>query len=135
MPTSKPRFTVTCEPETHEVISRLAELQGRTRGSVVAELLDEVVPVLSRTIALLEAASEAPTAVRKGMLTSIEKAHDELMSIQGDANRQVDMLFEGFAQEGSPHVVTRGSGQPLSRGTTSRQRAKKGSRKGVSDAG
>uniref|UniRef100_UPI001C0B5BD0 ribbon-helix-helix domain-containing protein n=1 Tax=Pseudomonas aeruginosa TaxID=287 RepID=UPI001C0B5BD0 len=64
MPTVKPRTTVTLEPSTHAVIDRLAVLQGRSRGAVIADLLDSVAPAMTRTVALLEAAAAAPQQVK-----------------------------------------------------------------------
>uniref|UniRef100_UPI00287F8070 hypothetical protein n=1 Tax=Pseudomonas aeruginosa TaxID=287 RepID=UPI00287F8070 len=68
MPTIKPRVQVTLEPSTHEVIERLAALQGCSRGAVIADLIDSVAPALGRTVALLEAAREAPAQVRQGLI-------------------------------------------------------------------
>ena len=128
MPTIKPRVQVTLEPETHAVIERFAELQGRTRGSVIAELLDAITPSLARTVALLEAAIAAPESVKGGLRGVVEGIHDELVSVSGDASRQFDILLDQLdkqaAAEGeqghpapqnsppNPHVVTRGSGHP-----------------------
>lgn len=114
MPTAKPRVTITLEQSTHDVIERLAALQGRTRGVVIAELLDEVVPALSRTVALLEAAAAAPQQVKAGLRAVVEGVHRDLVAVSGDGIGQLDMLlgaFSGGAAEGAnPHVVTRGSG-------------------------
>ncbi|MDG4143705.1 hypothetical protein L5C79_31340, partial [Pseudomonas aeruginosa] len=72
MPTTKPRVQVTMEPHDHEVIARLAKLQGRTRGAVIADLLHEVIPALARTVALLEAAASAPEQVKKGLRSVVD---------------------------------------------------------------
>lgn len=110
MPTVKPRFAVTCEPETHEVIQRLADLQGRSRGAIVAELLDEIAPALSRTVALLEAAAAAPQKVKDGLRDVVEDVHNELLEVSGDSILQMDMLLSALRDGANPHVVTRGSG-------------------------
>jgi len=116
MPTAKPRVQVTLEPETHAVIERLAALQGRTRGSVIAELLDSIAPPLTRTIALLEAAAEAPNDVKRGFRAAVEASHQELVALTGDASKQLDAFLDLLGSEGAPehgvdpHVVTRGSG-------------------------
>ena len=127
MPTIKPRVQVTLEPSTHEVIKRLAELQGRSRGSIIAELLDEVGPALTRTVALLEAAAAAPEQVRSGLRSVVEDIHDELLEVSGDSIQQMDWLMSELRGDGAggdgqaahpraarppvnPHVVTRGSG-------------------------
>lgn len=127
MPTNKPRVQVTLEPSTHEVIERLAELQGRTRGSVIAELLDAVAPSLSRTVALIEAAKEAPESVRKGLIQVVQGAHDDLLEVVGDAHKQVDLLGEEMGKlgapvrEANPHVVTRGSGRGVKKPKTTKK--------------
>lgn len=119
MPTIKPRVQVTLEPETHNVIERFARLQNRTRGSVISDLLNEISRPLARTVALLEAAQEAPNEVKKGLRAVVEDLHGELMSVSGEANRQYELAMERIAQSDreeasaaavDPHVVTRGSG-------------------------
>lgn len=115
MPTLKPRVQVTLEPSTHEVIERLAKLQGRTRGAIIADLLNSVAPSLTRTVALLEAAMEAPNEVKRGLRSVVEGLHRELVSVAGDASSQLDMLMDRLPEDApadaaDPHVVTRGSG-------------------------
>lgn len=101
MPTVKPRFVVTCEPDTHEVLQRLADLQGRSRGAVVAELLDEVAPALARTVALLEAAAAAPEQVKAGLRAVVESVHDDLVEVAGDGVRQMDMILDALESKRS----------------------------------
>jgi len=116
MPTLKPRVQVTMEPATHEVIDALARLQGRTRGAIISDLLDSIAPSLARTVALLQAAAEAPQDIKRGLKSVVDGLHQELVQATGEASsasRQIDMLIESM--EGSsdgvdPHVVTRGSG-------------------------
>lgn len=140
MPTVKPRVAVTLEPLTHEVIERLAKLQGRTRGSVISEMLDSIAPSLARTVALLEAAAEAPNDVKRGLRAAVEGIHQELIGVSGDANRQFEMLVgELSGAEANPHVVTRGSGMGGTRGSSGDKKPSKPvttrvSRKGGMDA-
>ncbi len=116
MPTAKPRVQVTLEPETHEVIERFARLQNRTRGAVIAELLDEIAPAIGRTISLLEAAQEAPNQVKAGLRAVADGLQQELVNASGEANRQFQLLMhkletgEDLEPGSDPHVVTRGSG-------------------------
>lgn len=128
MATTKPRVAVTLDEHTHSVIARLAELQGRSRGSVIAELLDEVAPTLGRTVALLEAAASAPEQVKAGLRAVVEGVHQDLVAAAGDGIGQMDMLLaliEGEKVEANPHVVTRGSG----RGGQASGKAAKGRKK------
>lgn len=117
MPTIKPRVQVTLEPETHAVIDRFASLQNRSRGSVIAELLDSIAPSLTRTVALLEAAIAAPESIKDGLRGVVEGLQGELVNVSGDASKQLDILLDQIDKcaadsEASPHVVTRGSGLP-----------------------
>lgn len=119
MPTVKPRVAVTLEPATHEVIARLADLQGRTRGAIIAELLDEVAPALTRTVALLEAAAAAPEQVKAGLRSVVENVHQELVALSGDAVGQMDLMFAALSGGAStPVSVTRGSGSDEPRATS-----------------
>ncbi|WP_287815312.1 hypothetical protein [Pseudomonas sp.] len=122
MPTIKPRVAVTLEPHTHEVIERLAQLQGRTRGSVIADLLESVAPALTRTVALLEAAAAAPDDIKRGLRTVVEQVHGDLVEAAGASIVQLDMLLDGTADAGvDPHVVTRGSGMGTTRGSAAKK--------------
>lgn len=117
MPTLKPRVQVTLEPHTHEVIERLSILQGRTRGSIIAELLDSIAPTLGRTVALLEAAQAAPGEVKRGLRAVVEDVHQELIDVSGDLSAQLDFILDSLGSEAAagavdPHLVTRGSGIP-----------------------
>lgn len=136
MPTAKPRVQVTLEPETHAVIERLARLQGRTRGSIIAELLDSIAPTLTRTVALLEAAMEAPNDVKRGLRAVVEGVHDELVQVSGEASAQLDMLLDRFNDPGveviaNPRLVTRGSGLKTNTKPKAPKKPRKGSTKGV----
>lgn len=135
MPTIKPRVQVTMDQETHAVIERLAHLQGRTRGAIIAELLDSIAPTLTRTVALLEAAAEAPQQVKDGLRSVVDGVHQELVEVSGDASAQLDMLIDRLGSEvpqgdANPHVVTRGSGMgvnpPPGKAKTPRKRSKPG---------
>lgn len=126
MPTIKPRIAVTLNQNTFEVIARMASLQGCSRGSVVAELLDSVAPSLSRTVALMEAAAQAPKQVRDGLRAVVENTHDDLVRVSGDAIQQLDFLLGEFSRESvNPHVVTRGSGSGETRGSEGEKKRSK----------
>jgi len=130
MPTTKPRVQVTMEPHDHEVIARLAKLQGRTRGAVIADLLHEVIPALARTVALLEAAASAPEQVKKGLRSVVDSVHDELVATAGHGIAQMDWLLselQGGAEQGS--------GTDSTPTTHKKKSGRKGSKPGVSGHG
>lgn len=129
MATTKPRISVTVPNHVHDTIRRLAELQGRSMSAVVADILDSIHPPLMRTVALLEAARDAPAQVKEGLRRTIEDMEREMVSASGAGVAQMDWLLgkitEGGAGaaasrpappdtlgEGSnPRIVTRGSGR------------------------
>lgn len=135
MPTLKPRIAVTLDQHTFDVIARMAVLQGCSRGSIVSDLLESVSPVLGRTVALLEAAANAPREIQEGLREVVETAHDDLVVISGDATKQLNLLLSalssaGAQAEANPHVVTRGSGitdtPPKLKSKTPRKRSSTG---------
>lgn len=134
MPTAKPRIAVTLPQETFEVLARLAALQNRSRGSVVAELLVEITPPLARTVALLEAAFSAPAQIKQGLRNVVEGLHQEMVTASGDGIAQMDMLLErisGMQDDGStPVPVTRGSGTDSTPLPKQRKSRRKGSSTG-----
>jgi DNA-binding FrmR family transcriptional regulator len=93
MPTIKPRVQVTLEPETHAVIERLANIQGKTRGAVIAEMLDSIVPAISKTVTLLEAAAAAPESLKDNLRSVVESAQADLVGVSGDSKNQLDILM------------------------------------------
>ena len=94
MPSNKPLIAVRLRPHVFEVYSRLAALQGRSRGGVVAEILETVYEPLMRTVALLEAARDAPVEVRQGLKRTLEDMERELVGAAGSSLAQMDLLVD-----------------------------------------
>lgn len=136
MPTIKPRVQVTLDFQTHEVIQRLAAAQGRTRGAIIAELLDSVAPVLARTAAMIEAASEASEQVKSGLRSVAEGVHSDLVGAAGEGIRQMDLMIcelsADSTEEANPRVVTRGSGIRHNTNPSATKKTRKGSISGLS---
>lgn len=102
MATNKPRITVTLDPNVYQTLDRMAQLQGTSRGKVVSELLDAVHPPLMRTVALLEAAAEAPGQVRNGLRHTVETMERELAGSVGSGLAQLDWLMAEIREESAP---------------------------------
>lgn len=124
MPTAKPRIAVTLNPYVHETVKRLAELQGRSRGAVVADLLEAVHPPLMRTVALMEAARDAPEQVKQGLRGTIQEMERELQGSVGDGIRQMDYLLSdvevGSGEREQTELPRRRSGGGSSKGANPR---------------
>ncbi len=159
MPTAKPRIAITLPPHTHEVIRRLAELNGQPMSKIVSELVEAVAEPLMRTVALLEAAAAAPKQIRDGLRGTVQQMERELYGAAGYTLGQMDWLINEMGKEApgagatepatarpapgvlasgkvkaNPHIVIRGSGRDnslISRGSgVSGKRAKKGGKNG-----
>lgn len=132
MPTDKPRITVTLSDPTFQVIARMAELGGVSRGSVVADMLETVAPVLGRTVAVLEAAQEAPKSLKEGLVKVAESVQNDLAASLGDASLQMDAFLSELTE--ASKQAKRG-GPPVSNtGVRSKVRASKQVKKGVKNA-
>lgn len=103
MPTKKPRLMVTLDPAVYETLARLAELQGCSRSRVVSDLLESIHPPLQRTVALLDAAREAPQQVKDGLRSTVEDLERDLSGQSREALGQLDWVAKELgmgAEEG-----------------------------------
>jgi hypothetical protein len=118
MPTNKPRISVTLPPHVGETYKRMAALQGRSAAAVVADLLLAAHEPLCRTLAVLEAAREAPRQVLEGIREAAEETERDLTRAYAGGLDQLDWIMERVRQPelppapDNPRLVTRGSGRP-----------------------
>lgn len=130
MATNKPRITVTLNPHVYASFKRMSELGGQSMSSLISELLDTIHEPFMRTVALMEAAAEAPQQVRDGLKDSFATVERDLYSMVGYTQAQIDWIsHELMKGEGggkaskcaaapppsapsNPHYVIRGSGSP-----------------------
>ncbi len=96
MPSKLRAIAVRLPPHVFEVFARHAELQGRSRGAVVAEILEAIYEPLMRTVALLEAAQEAPKQVRDNLRGVLEDIERDLVKTAGGSLAQMDWLMDEF---------------------------------------
>ena len=110
MPTSKPRVTVTLDPETYRVLHRWARLQKRSIGKVVSELLDSVIEPLDRAADLMEAAANAPDEVKRGMVEAMVSVESDVLGAYSVIQGAYDSMESASGKGSTPVPVTRGSG-------------------------
>lgn len=157
MPSVKPRLALTLPEHRHDLLKRLAALQGVSMASVVTELLEECYPVLERVVVALETAKSASESVKTGIRESCDKAIEELEPYRVAVSDQFDLFMDGLTRQiqgeasprdgaaasalgaGSPRpasvnprVVTRGSGSPDTPPIPHVRKSRKASGKGVS---
>lgn len=92
------RINLTMSRNLYETFSRMSELTGDSRSALIVEILETINPPLQRTIALLEAASQAPLQVRQGLRTSLEAMEQELAAAAGVAQTNQDLLLASLGR-------------------------------------
>ena len=160
MPSAKPRLALTLPEHRHDLLKRLAGLQGVSMASVVTDLLEECYPVLERVVVALEAAKSATESAKTGLRASCDKAIQEIEPYRQLAVNQFDLFMDEItkqaqetaglpvsradrreagrpaptvAREGlNPRVVTRGSGGTDTPPIPRAKKAAKPATKGVS---
>ncbi len=110
MPAKNPRLTITLNPRLYDLISRFAALQQCPKSRVVSDILEPLVTPLSRTIALLEAARDAPAEIQRNMLSVASGVERDLLDAAGRVNVEVSEQLRRIEDQANPHMVTRGSG-------------------------
>lgn len=100
MSTTKPRITITLEPKHHQVLQRLAGHQGQSMSSIVAELVESVVPVLERVCEAIETAKQAQAGVRENLVRVAEESEKALMPHLQATMAQLDMFMAQVEQAG-----------------------------------
>lgn len=91
---SKPRITISLKPEDHEVLQRLAELQGGSMSRIVSELLEEVMPMLEKLCVTLEKVKNSSDSVKATLLRGAQQAEDDMYPILASAQATFDSFVE-----------------------------------------
>lgn len=102
MATDKPRITITLNPHVYATLKRMSELGGQPMSTIISELLDSVHEPFMRTVALLDAAAQAPKQVKDGLRQSFEVVEREMYGAIGYTVAQMDWLTD---QLGKPSAV------------------------------
>jgi hypothetical protein len=116
MSTSKPRITVTLEPRTHEVLSRLSAAGDQSMSSIVAQFVEVALPSLERVVVVLERAKAAPQETLDGVASAYERAGRDLIKRLQAGIGQGDM-FLGDLAAAIPDAPDAGAGAPARGGS------------------
>lgn len=104
MPTSKPRITVTLTEQQYDLLSGMSSLGSGSMSSIVADLVETMVPVLERVVSTLRAAANAPIEMREAMRLSFAKAEDDLRPHVDAVMGVYDELLPPVAQVSAQRV-------------------------------
>lgn len=102
MATTKPRITLTMEPELYALYRDLAGLQGRSMSAIIVDLLDATSPVQQQVLEALRRVLSVQEEGRSEMLASLEKAQakaEEAVSVS-------QLIFADFLGSQPPHSNT-----------------------------
>lgn len=107
MATSKPRITVTVEPDVYETLHALAQLQDRSMSSIVSEFLTMVNPIQQKVLAAIQHVSSIQESSKADLVKQLEEGHVLAESAVGPLLQLLDRIGEGDAPErsGSPRSV------------------------------
>ena len=111
MPTKKTKLTrimISVKPETADVLKRMAELQNSTLSGTAGPILDGVAPHLTRMVAFMEAARDAPQRTQKAIIETLDRMEAEIMGIEHAEVARFDEMIskksgaESDKSEGEP---------------------------------
>ncbi len=98
MATSRPRITVTLTDNTHALLKDLSALSGKSMSFLISDLVDGIIPQLSRTIEVMKAAKDAPEEIRQKLIEQYEQSEQKMLEAQSIVEDQFD-LFEAMAKD------------------------------------
>lgn len=123
MPTAKPRITVTLEPHSHEVLSRLSRLGGDSMSALVAQYVELAIPSLERLVVAMERVHEAPQEIRQGFAAAVAEAERDVMPALEQAARQADLFLSRAEASASTAAVGAQPSKAVRRRPAARARA------------
>ena len=134
MPTTVPRIAVTLDSTAYEAVRYLALASGTSMSKVVAQVVEAVAPVLSRTADVLAAAKQAQSDQRAGLIAAAAEAEARMRTLAvqaGMATEDVLGRLERAATGGQPAKAGADGGRapdPRASNTGVRSRGKRGSK-------
>lgn len=99
MPTINPRVTVMLQPDDYAVLSSLAELQGVSKSSLLADLWASACPVMIRVAKLLKEAKSAQESVKEGIREATEQAYLEIQPMASQVMLNFDLFEEAIRDQ------------------------------------
>ena len=84
------RVAVTFSPEAMALLDEFHTLTGRSRSALVAELFDEVTPVVQEMLTAIKAVKETPEKARSVVMDMIAGGHSSLTQLAMDFDREAD---------------------------------------------
>lgn len=102
MPTIKPRIAVTLDSESHEAVRYLSLATGRSMSAIIAELVQSIHPVLTRTADVVQAAKRAQDDQKQGLVRALHEAEQSLHPALLQAGIASEKAFGAIERAASP---------------------------------
>lgn len=91
--TKNPRIAFVPSDHVLALVTKLSQVSGQPKASIVSELMDDIAPVLSQQIEVFSA-----------MLSKPEKAREHLVALAAQATAQIDQVVMEFKTPRKPRV-------------------------------
>lgn len=92
MATKTPRIQVTLSEDAYRVVARMAKLQGSNRSRIIAEVINDLAPVMEDLLGTLEAASRIREENLKGVRDASYEALERMQAVVDDATNQFSLM-------------------------------------------
>lgn len=92
MATTKPRITVTLEPEHYAVLSEMAKVSGSSMSSILSDIAAEAMPVFARVVKLAREAEAAKAGIGDRVKELAAEAELQMLPMAREALRTLDMF-------------------------------------------
>lgn len=110
MPTVKPRIQVTLDLELFDLVSDIARITGKSRSSVISELLGEARESLRTVRDVLTRASTIQNEFKAGLRDALGAVGTSLDHANKEASDALQTMLRLVNSAEDPRPVTRGSG-------------------------
>ena len=99
MATTKPRVTLTLEPDEYEFLKAFAAKQHDSMGACILAIWRQATPVLTRVLKLIIEAEKAKDSVVEGIREASEEAIRQIQPQHAQAMLNFELFEEAIRQE------------------------------------
>jgi len=113
MATTKPRVSVTLDPEMYAALRELADMNGESMSAVIGGLLEVVAPTVLRVVEAGRQFQALSAEMQDQARSSFARAEQTIAPVVADLTEQAFAALAVVpATENDPRPVTRGSRPP-----------------------
>ena len=83
----------------YDVIERMAVLTKQSRSKVISGMLEPCYMPMMRTVAILEAAQDAPDDLKHGLVNTMQDMESEITALLGITERETTRLYDNAEKQ------------------------------------